>query len=69
MKWPLPQRGPLKPRAFIDQWDNLHTWQGSAHSVSGEVPERDLVAELRQVVAEVTGKPVEAPSRRIGFLP
>ena len=31
--------------------------------------ERDLVAELRSVVEEVTGKPVKAsePTRRIGF--
>ena len=31
--------------------------------------ERDLVAELRAVVAEVTGKPCEAPVKpRIGFV-
>ena len=32
--------------------------------------ERDRVAELRAVVAEVSGKPCEAPpTPRIGFLP
>lgn len=45
------------------------TGQGSAHAVSGEAPDHDPVQALRDVVAEVTGKPVEAPPKpRMGFL-
>jgi hypothetical protein len=53
-----------------DYWDYPPPWgQGSAHNVSGEVPARDLIAELHATILEVTGKPVSAPTRRIGFLP
>lgn len=41
---------------------------GSAHSVSAEVPDFDPVEALHKVVEEVTGKPVDKPVRRIGFL-
>ncbi len=41
---------------------------GSAHSVSGDVAEDDVVSRLRDVVEEITGCPVKRESRRIGFL-
>lgn len=41
--------------------------QGSAHSVSGDRPERDRVEDLRSVVEEVTRKPVPRPIRKMGF--
>ena len=41
---------------------------GSAHSVSADCPDYDPVAALHKVIEEVTGKPVAAPERRIGFL-
>lgn len=40
---------------------------GSAHSVSGERPERDRVEELRSVVEEVTRRPLPRPQRKPGF--
>lgn len=39
---------------------------GTAHSVSGEPPQYDVVAALHRVVEEVTGKPVTS-ARRMGF--
>lgn len=40
---------------------------GSAHSVSGDSPDRDRVEDLRRVVEEVTRKPVVRPVRKLGF--
>ena len=34
---------------------------GSTHSISYDGPEKDVVDRLREVVEEVTGKPVEVP--------
>lgn len=61
---------------MIDYWD---FWFDGYDAPSGGMGmmttlpvehERDRVAELRAVVAEVTGKPVEStPTVRIGFLP
>lgn len=43
---------------------------GAAHAVSADQPPADVAEQLRRVVEEVTGKPVEAPARpRMGFLP
>ncbi len=53
-------------------WDE---WWGGAPDFMGHVStlpvdhEHDVAAELRKVVEEVTGKPVESPPpRRIGFI-
>jgi hypothetical protein len=50
----------------FDEWDRTN---GSACAtiIPGE-PEPDIVERLRDVVEEVTGKPVDRPVRRIGFL-
>lgn len=40
---------------------------GSAHSVSGDGPDRDRVEDLRRTVEEVTRRPVQRPVRKIGF--
>lgn len=60
---------------MIEYWDYYtygyeapHGGQGMATTLPVE-HERDYGSELRAVVAEVTGKPVEAPTpRRIGFV-
>ncbi len=52
------------------EWgENHHGTTGAAHFVSSDTPEEsEAVRLLRQVVEEITGKPVEAPqARRIGF--
>lgn len=45
--------------------EDLHApiFFGAAHSVSSD-PQQDVVIQLREVVAEITGKPVD---RKIGF--
>jgi len=51
-------------------WDeNRYGPLGAAHAISGErKEENETVRQLRAVVEEITGKPVEqAPARRIGF--
>lgn len=44
------------------------TWTGSAHSVSGDKTEKDIVEQLRDAVEDTTGKPVQRQERRMGFL-
>ena len=49
-------------------WTPSHAGQsGSAHAVSSDSAP-DILAELHQAVADVTGKPVERPATRIGFV-
>lgn len=57
---------------YSENW--FDDYQGPGH-MSGQATtlhspaEDDPVAKLRQIVEEVTGKPVEAPARqRMGFL-
>lgn len=55
-------------------WDDVYwtptPWGfGQASGIDHFSAPRDVVAELRAVVEEVTGKPVETQRRRIGFLP
>jgi hypothetical protein len=40
---------------------------GSAHSVSGDGPDRDRVEEVRRVAEEVSRKSVPRPVRKVGF--
>ena len=62
-------------RAMIEWWDYYlggyeapQSGNGTATTLPVE-PERDYGAELRAVVAEVTGRPCEAPTKtRMGFL-
>lgn len=54
-------------------WDDYYEptpWGfGSAHSISSDAPESDVIADLHKVVEEVTGKPVQKPEpRRMGFV-
>lgn len=49
-------------------WENHHGSMGSAHSISGEPTERDPVEALRDVVEEVTRRPVPRQQKRMGFL-
>ena len=47
---------------------SLHM-SGSASTLPAEDAEDDIIKQLHAVVAEITGKPVEAPERRrMGFL-
>lgn len=50
-----------------DLWNPGPGMVGAAHYVSAEPPEQDIVERLHAVVEEVTGQPVEQPSRKIGF--
>jgi hypothetical protein len=56
---------------YWDYWQGYEAPQGG-NGMATTLPvdcERDLVAELYAVVAEVTGNPCEAPTKpRIGFL-
>lgn len=54
----------------FDHWDYPGPgWMGSAHSVSGNAGEPDVIERLHDVVEEVTGlRPAAAP-KRMGFLP
>jgi hypothetical protein len=61
--------------AMIEWWDYYMTGYEAPHGGQGMATtlpvenERDYGAELRAVVAEVTGKPVDPPKpRRIGFV-
>lgn len=49
-------------------WENHHGSMGSAHSISGEPADRDPVEALRDVVEEVTRRPVPRQQTRMGFL-
>lgn len=40
---------------------------GSAHSVSGDEPERDPAEQVRRVAEEVTRRPMPRPVRKFGF--
>lgn len=59
---------------MIEYWDYWQGYEapsggiGTATTLPAE-QERDYGAELRAVIAEVTGKPCEAPTKpRMGFL-
>lgn len=53
-----------------DYWFEPTPWMMGHVSVLPTEPENDAVRRLHEVVAEVTGKPVEPPVKpRIGFLP
>lgn len=52
------------------EWgENYHGTTGQAHAISSEhEDECEAVRQLRAVVEEITGRPVEVPPvRRIGF--
>ena len=53
----------------LEYGENHHGQSGAAHFVSNDAPEEnEAVRQLRAVVEEITGRPVEvAPARRIGF--
>lgn len=53
----------------LEYGENHHGQSGAAHFVSGECEEEnEAVRQLRAVVEEITGRPVEVPpARRIGF--
>lgn len=53
----------------LEYGENHHGQSGAAHYVSGDTPdENEAVRQLRAVVEEITGRPVEVPPvRRIGF--
>jgi hypothetical protein len=54
---------------YDPQWWDMYTLGlGAAHTVSGEEPHRDIVAELHAVVEEVTGVPVTMVKARMGFV-
>lgn len=59
------------PIRLDDEWSYPLHMTGSAHSFSTErYDECEAVRRLREVVEELTGKPVEQPQKmRIGFLP
>lgn len=44
-----------------------NTFSGSAHSGSGEAPEKDRAEEVRKVAEEVSRKPIPRTQRKIGF--
>lgn len=53
-----------------DEWDYPIHMMGYASTLPAEDSGDDMVARLREVVKEITGKPVEEPTKpRIGFLP
>jgi hypothetical protein len=58
-----------EPRAWDDDWTPTPWGFGQAGYLDQSTARRDVVAELHAVVEEVTGKRVERPVRRIGFLP
>jgi len=60
-----------QPIRLDDEYSYPIHMTGAAHAVSGETDEEcEAVRLLREVVAEVTGKPVQQqPKPRIGFLP
>ena len=60
---------------MIEYWDYYLTAYEAPYGGNGTAttlpvqPERDHAAELRAVVEELTGKPVEVPTKpRMGFL-
>lgn len=61
----------MQPIRLDDEWTYPLHLTGSAHSVSSERDDEcEAVRRLREIVEEVTGKPVEQPQKpRIGFLP
>jgi len=57
------------PHSFEDYGDGAPYWMGTASTIQHDDEPRDVVAELRKVVEEVTGKPVSRPDKpRMGFL-
>lgn len=58
------------PTSDDDYWLDPTPWMMGYASILPVEQENDLVRQLRDVVAEVTGKPVDEPiKQRIGFLP
>lgn len=59
-----------QPIKFEDEWYYATPWMmGYASCLPAEQGD-DTVRQLREVVAEVTGRPVEQPTKpRMGFLP
>lgn len=53
----------------LEYGENHHGQSGAAHSINNDAPEEnEAVRQLRAVVEEITGRPVEVPpARRIGF--
>lgn len=43
-------------------------WIGSAHSISGDASEPDVIERLHDVVEEITGTRPGATVRRMGFV-
>lgn len=53
-----------------EYWEGPTPWMMGHISLLPAEPENEAVRDLREVVAEVTGKAVEPPAKpRIGFLP
>jgi hypothetical protein len=50
-----------------DHADEPQTTHGSAHSVSGDGPDRDRAEEVRRVAEEVARRPIPRPARKLGF--
>ena len=59
------------PKAWIELGDELapeRLFQGSLYNFSSDLPEFDVVAELRKVASEVSGTPIEQPKKqKLGF--
>ncbi|KVN25613.1 hypothetical protein WJ63_15905 [Burkholderia pyrrocinia] len=64
-----------RPNTYLSVDDDYGYWEptpwgfGQAGSLDQSAAQRDVIAELHGVVAEVTGKPVTPSRPRIGFLP
>jgi len=50
---------------YVEDEDQQLNLSGTVSQVTDAAPDRDVIAELHAVVAEVTGRPVV--KRRIGF--
>lgn len=52
----------------MDDIYELPPWGfGSAHSISCDTDEKTVIERLHEAIEEITGAPVERPSRKIGF--
>ncbi len=58
-----------RPKADYSDYGDLPPYmgQGSAHAVSSEPPDRDVIEDLYNAVQEATGKDMRPPRRGIGF--
>jgi hypothetical protein len=57
-----------RPKAFDDYGEGPPYHMGTASPTHHDEAPEDIVALLHAVVEEVTGKPVERPVKRMGFL-